>query len=91
MSIIANTACLALDKYPPDEELMKKLDAANIGFFCIFLSELIMKVIGMGPRGYVQDQFNIFDAFVGKHFKYLKLFSPDKYCRSNLKLLHERK
>jgi hypothetical protein len=61
---VINTACLALDKYPPDEELMEKLDSANIFFFSIFLVELIIKFIGMGPKLYAKDQFNLFDAFV---------------------------
>jgi hypothetical protein len=33
-------------------------------FFCIFLIEMLMKLIGMGPRDYIKDQFNIFDALV---------------------------
>ena len=66
VSIVVNTICLALDKYPADEDLSKKLDAANIFFFCIFMIEFLVKIIGMGPKIYVKDQFNIFDAVVGK-------------------------
>ena len=64
ISIVINTVCLALDKYPPDEELLAKLDSANIFFFSVFLLEMLIKFIGMGPRIYAKDQFNLFDAFV---------------------------
>ena len=40
------------------------MDIANIIFFVVFLLEMLIKLIGMGPRVYVKDQFNIFDAFV---------------------------
>lgn len=30
----------------------------------MFLAELIIKVIGFGPKLYVKDRFNIFDAFI---------------------------
>jgi hypothetical protein len=66
ISIVANTVCLALDKYPADVDLSKSLDSANIFFFCIFMLEFIIKIIGMGPKIYIRDQFNIFDAVVGK-------------------------
>ena len=66
ISIVVNTVCLALDKYPADVDLAKKLDSANIAFFCIFMLEFIIKMIGMGPKIYIRDQFNIFDAIVGK-------------------------
>jgi len=55
LSIVINTVCLALDKYPPDEDLIAKLDSANIFFFTIFLLEMIIKFLGMGPRIYAKD------------------------------------
>jgi hypothetical protein len=55
LSIIFNTVCLSLDKYPPDDLLMEKLDKANIFFFSIFLAEMIIKILGMGPRLYAKD------------------------------------
>jgi Ion transport protein len=33
-------------------------------FFSVFLSEMIIKIIGMGPKRYVQDRYNIFDAII---------------------------
>ncbi len=75
LSIVVNTVCLALDKYPEDTDLQKKLDSANIAFFCIFMCEMIFKVAGMGPKVYLKDQFNIFDAIVGKKFILITVYS----------------
>jgi hypothetical protein len=40
------------------------LDIANLIFFTFFFIEMIIKVTGLGPRQYVRDQYNIFDALV---------------------------
>jgi hypothetical protein len=48
-SIIGNTICLALDKYPPDVEESARLDIFNLLFFSIFFAEMFIKVLGMGP------------------------------------------
>lgn len=62
---------LALDKYPVDVELGKKLDILNIVFFGIFLMEMMIKIVGLGPISYIRDYYNIFDAIVGKSFHIL--------------------
>lgn len=67
-SIIANTICLSLDKYPQDENQDKILNFLNYGFFAIFFVEMCIKIIGMGPKIYIKDYYNIFDAVVGKSF-----------------------
>lgn len=59
-----NTVVLALDKYPPDEELAWKLDIMNLVFFCVFFLEMLIKIAGLGPNLYIKDQFNIFDALI---------------------------
>jgi hypothetical protein len=46
---------LSLDSYPDNKELQKILDIFNIVFFAIFFGEMIIKVIGMGPRLYIKD------------------------------------
>jgi hypothetical protein len=33
-------------------------------FFAIFIIEMITKIIGMGPKLYIRDYFNIFDALI---------------------------
>lgn len=63
-AIIGNTICLALDKYPPDLEESNLLDIFNLLFFAIFFAEMLIKIAGMGPKIYVQDPFNNFDAVI---------------------------
>lgn len=40
------------------------LDMVNIVFFGIFTMEMLIKLMGMGPRNYLRDSFNIFDALI---------------------------
>ena len=56
---------LAVDKYPSlDNELDRQLDTINIVFFGIFMLEMLIKIAGMGPRNYIRDYFNCFDAMI---------------------------
>ena len=64
LCIILNTVCLALDSYPENKKLQSILDIINIVFFAIFFIEMIIKVIGMGPKLYIKDQFNVFDCII---------------------------
>jgi Ion transport protein len=60
-----NTLVLALDKYPSiNNQLDHDLDIINIVFFGIFTVEMLIKITGMGPRNYIRDNFNIFDALI---------------------------
>ena len=43
---------------------MSRLDYVNYLFYIIFLSEMCIKIGGLGPRAYVRDYYNIFDAFI---------------------------
>lgn len=62
--IVSNTVVLGLDYYPVDENLSQVLDMLNIVFFVIFFLEMIIKILGMGPRLFIKDQYNIFDALI---------------------------
>lgn len=65
-----------MDKYPPDPTQQKVLEIFNLIFFSIFLTEMIIKVIGLGPKVYVRDNYNIFDCIVGKpNISMIKVFS----------------
>eukprot|EP00347_Sterkiella_histriomuscorum_P005312 403357086 len=64
LSIIINTIILSLDSYPQDMDLQEKLDKLNVFFFCIFFSEMIIKLMGLGLKNYVKDKFNLFDGFI---------------------------
>jgi len=59
-----NTLCLGLDSYPENLELNKVTDTFNIVFFGIFFVEMLIKNLGMGPRLYIKDPFNVFDAII---------------------------
>lgn len=61
---MTNTFCLGLDSYPTDFVLQAKLDIVNIAFFSMFFFEMLIKIIGMGPRMYLRDHYNIFDGLV---------------------------
>ena len=62
--IIVNFTIIALDRYPIRQEETEKLDFANEIIFWFFFAELVIKVIGLGPKGYIMDKFNLFDCFV---------------------------
>ena len=36
----------------------------NIFFFTVFLIEMIIKITGLGPKGYIRDRMNIFDGTI---------------------------
>jgi len=63
--IVLNTLVLAVDRYPSlGNELDHMLDMVNIVFFGIFTMEMLIKLLGMGPKNYIRDSFNIFDALI---------------------------
>jgi hypothetical protein len=43
---------------------LPSLEYLNYLFFAIFTLEVIFKFFGLGLRLFVQDKFNVFDAFV---------------------------
>ena len=64
MLIILNTVILSLDKYPADPELEKLSATLNDIFTWCFTVEMVFKLIGLGPRDYLKDKLNIFDAAI---------------------------
>lgn len=52
------------DKYPIDEELYTFQERSNYVFFGIFSTEMILKLLALGVKGYVKDRFNIFDGLI---------------------------
>ena len=62
--ILANTVCLAMDGYDISASTQDALINANLAFTWIFLGEMIVKMIGLGPWGYAMDGFNIFDFII---------------------------
>ena len=62
--ILANTFVLSQDSYPEKKNMSKIYEWANIVFSGIFIIEMFIKLIGLGPLGYLRDRFNIFDAVI---------------------------
>ena len=62
--ILINTLVLAMeyDGMPKDYE--DTLATINLVLTIAFIVEMVFKVLGLGPKKYVQDNFNIFDALV---------------------------
>ena len=47
-----------------DKGMQDVLDVANQIFTILFTVEMILKLAGLGPRKYVKDHFNNFDAVI---------------------------
>ncbi|CAD8079148.1 unnamed protein product [Paramecium primaurelia] len=61
LCVAFNTIILALEGLVTDNDLLSNF---NLAFTIIFIIELGLKLIGLGVKRYVQDKFNIFDAFI---------------------------
>ncbi|OMJ73663.1 hypothetical protein SteCoe_27598 [Stentor coeruleus] len=64
LSVVINTSILAYDHYGIDSKTSKNLQDINTFFTYFFASELIVKVIALGPRAYLRDFMNYFDVIV---------------------------
>lgn len=62
--IVLNTIVLALDRYPLEDEVDEQYDMINMVLTWLFFVEMIIKIIGLGPKLYLKDKFNIFDAII---------------------------
>jgi hypothetical protein len=62
--IIANTAVMAAASYPMDPAWAHASETLNIAFTFYFAGELLLKLVGLGPRRYIKDRMNQFDALV---------------------------
>jgi hypothetical protein len=62
--IICNMVLLTMDDLYTTKAEAKKLHSFNEYLSLIFLIELILKMIGLGPKIYLKDSYNRFDAFV---------------------------
>ena len=63
--IIANTVVLSLDQFPEyDQDVLDVFKVLNVSFTIIFTFEVVVKIIGVGTRGFASDRFNIFDGVI---------------------------
>ncbi|KAM6965215.1 calcium channel, voltage-dependent, N type, alpha 1B subunit, a [Aplochiton taeniatus] len=66
-----NTLCVAIVHYDQPEWLTYALYLAEFVFLGLFLTEMSMKMYGLGPRNYFHSSFNCFDfgVIVGSIFE----------------------
>jgi hypothetical protein len=62
--ILLNTLVLSMDDYHQNHGKTLVISVANQVFTWTFFLEMCLKIWGLGPRNYVKDSFNQFDAFV---------------------------
>ena len=64
LSILVNTFVIFSDKYPQTPEEEKLHELLNNIFYAIFVSELLIKMLGIGVLNYLRDSYNIFDTLI---------------------------
>ena len=62
--ILGNTVTLALYRYDQSDLQTRILEICDIIFVWAFFVEMVMKLIGLGVREYLRDNFNIFDGVI---------------------------
>lgn len=62
--ILLNTIILSIYWPQMPEDLLSALEGLNICFTILFAVELVIKFIGLGPRRWWFDKFNVFDAII---------------------------
>ncbi|XP_019643318.1 PREDICTED: voltage-dependent P/Q-type calcium channel subunit alpha-1A-like isoform X3 [Branchiostoma belcheri] len=62
--VFLNTICTAMVHHGQDPLLTSFLDFAEIGFLCLFILEMLVKMYGLGPKQYFRSAFNRFDCAV---------------------------
>jgi len=60
--IILNTITMSVEFHDQPDAMTEALAWINGTFSSIFIAEFLLKLIGLGPREYVQDPMNVFDA-----------------------------
>ena len=53
--IFVNTISLSLDRYPIDYDFYNNLEIINNMCTFIFVAEMVIKLLGLGFRGYIMD------------------------------------
>ena len=62
--IIFNTAALAVNWYGRQDSVQNILDIWNYVFSGIFTIEAIIRIVGLGPKKYFTEKWNIFDFII---------------------------
>jgi hypothetical protein len=62
--ILVNTCLMASEFYGQPGDMTTAYEIINYLFTAYFVGEMFIKVVGLTPRGYVADRFNVFDGTV---------------------------
>jgi hypothetical protein len=62
--ILINTIFLSLERYPMPDSEKEAYENVNYFFSSVFAIEVVLKIIGLSPRKFVMDKFNIFDSLI---------------------------
>ena len=62
--IFGNTIVLALDRERNNVSTDMYLKKANVYFTAVFGCEMCVKLYGLGIKGYVRDEYNLFDGLL---------------------------
>ena len=64
LSVVVNTVVLGMDRFDIDKQTETVLGYMNSVFTYIFIIELTMKLIAVGPSRYLSDKMNYMDGGV---------------------------
>ncbi|KAL3320303.1 hypothetical protein Ciccas_001018 [Cichlidogyrus casuarinus] len=64
LAILINTISMGIEHHQQPEELTGILESSNRFFTILFLVEMILKILGEGPIGYLSNGFNLFDGII---------------------------
>eukprot|EP00759_Apiculatamorpha_spiralis_P017316 PhF_6_TR23324/c0_g1_i1/m.32986 len=59
-----NVIVISIDRYDLDQDTSDFINRSNFACNIIFAFELAIKVVALGPRGYMKDNFNIIDGLL---------------------------
>ena len=62
MCVLGNTIVMAMDKYGNDSKVEDQLNFYNEIFTWIFIAEMILKLLAIGPGKYVSQPMNLLDG-----------------------------
>lgn len=63
-SIFFNTLSMGIEYHGQPSKMTEVLEILNYIFTAIFGLEMFLKLLGLGPYGYIKDPFNLFDGFI---------------------------
>ena len=64
VSVVLNTVVMSMDKYGIDVETERTLNKINAIFTYIFIYEMCIKLLAIGPKKYSSSKWNLLDGSV---------------------------